>query len=79
MDVNNILRRAGYVDSSGAELPISQVGARAMFGGGVYTDQGVGDIASTVLVGRLTLGLIGVLILGAVAFYYWTTSIQGGG
>lgn len=78
-DLNAILRRSGYVDTSGAELPISQVRASAMLGGGVYTDSAAGDVGSTLLQGRITLGIIGALILGALAFYYYTSSIQGGG
>jgi hypothetical protein len=48
--------------------------------GGVYTSaaNAVGDPTS-ILSGRISLSIIGVAIVGAVAFYYFTRSIQGGG
>jgi hypothetical protein len=49
-------------------------------GGGVYVDN-VPDSMNTgsILQGRISLGLLGVMIVGAVAFYWYTRSIQGGG
>jgi hypothetical protein len=48
--------------------------------GGVYTSaaSAVGDPTS-ILSGRISLGIIAVAIVGAVGFYYFTRSIQGGG
>jgi hypothetical protein len=46
--------------------------------GGVYV-QAVEDDISSLVSGRITLGLMGALIIGSVGFYYYTRSIQGGG
>ena len=75
-DLNSILRRSALVDTSGSEPPrgIQMV---ANLGGGVYTQ--ASEDASSVLPGRISLGILGVFILGALAFYVWTNTIQGGG
>jgi hypothetical protein len=46
-------------------------------GGGVYAmdDEDSGDP----LIGRISLGILGAFVLGAVGFYVWTNGIQGGG
>ena len=65
------------VDTSGQEPP--QL-SPARLGGGLYIDTtSASGEADSILAGRISLGLIGVLILGSVAFYYFTRSIQGGG
>jgi hypothetical protein len=50
-------------------------------GGGVYTsaDGTASDDVTSILTGRISLGILGVAIIGAVGFYYFTRSIQGGG
>jgi hypothetical protein len=78
MQTNQIIRRfSSMVDTSGAEPPNL---SPARLGGGVYV-QAVDavDDANSLIQGRISLGLIGVLIVGSVGFYYYTRSIQGGG
>lgn len=67
---NPQLRRTGYVPigAAGADIP-------AAFGGGIVANASVGMDVGT---GQLSLGILGALILGAVGFYIWTRSIQGG-
>lgn len=80
-DLNSILRRSSMVDVSGAyQPPAIQASIQQAMGGGVYTDNapGGGD-PNAVLTGRISLGIIGALVVGAVAFYIWTHQIQGGG
>ena len=43
---------------------------------GVYTES---QDTGSILQGRISLGIMGAFILGAVGFYYYTRSIQGGG
>lgn len=77
-DINGVIRRfSGYVDTSGAEAPraIQMVPA---LGAGVYTNTDPVD-ESDPLVGRISLGILGAFVLGALAFYVWTNGIQGGG
>jgi len=74
--VNDILRRSGFIDTSGAEPPRA-IQMVPMLGGGVYTQDN--EDAGDVMVGRLSLGILGAFVLGAVAFYVWTNGIQGGG
>jgi hypothetical protein len=66
------------VDTSGHYPPV--ITAMSSLGGGVYVDN-VPDSMTTgsLLQGRISLGLLGVMIVGAVAFYWYTRSIQGGG
>jgi len=75
---NQIIRRSSsLLDTSGAEPPVL---SPARLGGGVYVDLTNGaDDPSSILQGRISLGIIGVLILGSLGFYYYTRSIQGGG
>jgi hypothetical protein len=73
--VQSILRRSGFVDTSGAEAPVMQ---SMRMGGGVYIDNAASDISSLTN-GRISLGIIAVLIVGSVGFYYFSRSIQGGG
>jgi hypothetical protein len=79
MQTNQVIRRfSALVDTSGQEPPVM---APMPFGrqtGGVYV-QAVEDDVTSVIQGRISLGLIAFLILGAVGFYYYTRSIQGGG
>ena len=76
--LNTIIRRnSSLVDTSGALPPVL---TSMRLEGGVYTSaaNAVGDPTS-ILSGRISLSIIGVAIVGAVAFYYFTRSIQGGG
>lgn len=76
--VNQLIRRtSSLVDTSG-QLPPVLTSMRLE--GGVYTSPGDNTSDPTsILSGRISLGLIGILIVGAVGFYYFTRSIQGGG
>jgi hypothetical protein len=48
--------------------------------GGVYTSAGTtSDDLNSILTGRISLGILGIAIVGALGFYYFTRSIQGGG
>jgi hypothetical protein len=78
MNVNSIIRRnSSLVDTSG-QLPPVLTSMRLE--GGVYTSAGnASDDMNSILSGRISLGIIGVAIVGAVGFYYFTRSIQGGG
>lgn len=86
--LDSILRRTSEVDTSGAYTPpaisatVQQVLGGGRGGGGVYVS-GTGDNSTQaqehVLTGRISLGFIGAMIVGAVAFYLWTHQIQGGG
>lgn len=80
-NINSVIRRySSMIDTSGAEPPRGAQMA-AIMGGGVYTN--VADTATTdgetILNGRLSLGILGAFVLGAVGFYVWTHNIQGGG
>jgi hypothetical protein len=76
--VNTIIRRvSSQVDTSG-QLPPVLTSMRLE--GGVYTSAGTtADDLNSVLSGRISLGIIGIAIVGALGFYYFTRSIQGGG
>ena len=79
MNVNSIIRRnSSLVDTSG-QLPPVLTSMRLE--GGVYTSaaDAVGSDANSILSGRISLSIIGMAIVGALAFYYFTRSIQGGG
>lgn len=80
---NQVIRRySGIVDTSGAEHPTQLPMSFGRQAGGVYVDaisNQASDQLNSVLQGRISLGLIGGLILGSVGFYYYTRSIQGGG
>ena len=79
--VNQIIRRvSSQVDTSG-QLPQVAPNLTSMrLGGGVYTSAGAtSDELNSIVSGRISLGIIGVAIVGALAFYYFTRSIQGGG
>ena len=67
---NSQLRRSGYVPigAGSADIP-------AAFGGGIAANASVGMNVGT---GQLSLGILGAMIVGAVAFYIWTRSVQGG-
>ena len=85
-NINDVLRRtSGYVDSSGKYPPPAiQTQAIMSLGGGLYpVGQTAGGDASSseenTLVGRISLGFIAAMVLGAVLFYFWTNEIQGGG
>ena len=78
-NVNSVIRRfSGMVDTSGAEPPrgIQMV---PMLGGGVYTQTDQTGNGGDVMFGRISLGILGAFVLGAVVFYVWTDGIQGGG
>lgn len=77
--LNTIIRRnSSLVDTSG-QLPPVLTSMRLE--GGVYTSaaNAGSDVGNSILSGRISLGIIGIAIVGAVAFYYFTRSIQGGG
>lgn len=77
-NVNSVIRRfSGMVDTSGAEPPrgIQMV---PMLGGGVYTQTDQTE-QNDISFGRVSLGILGAFVLGAVVFYVWTDGIQGGG
>jgi hypothetical protein len=68
------------VDTSGALPPV--VTMPLLGAGGVYVSSAVGnasDDINSLTQGRISLGIIGAAIVGALAFYYFTRSIQGGG
>ena len=73
-----IIRRASsLIDTSGAMPP--QLTSLRMESG-VYVNSGsTEDDLSSILQGRISLGIIGIGIVGAIAFYYITRDIQGGG
>jgi hypothetical protein len=77
-DINSILRRSSLVDTSGSYAPV--LTPLRMGTAGVYVNTG-NDASglSDVLQGRISLAIIGAAIVGAVGFYYFTRSIQGGG
>lgn len=85
--IDGILRRSVAVDTSGAFNPpaiqatIQQSLGGSRGGGGVYTDNNgsSADSADAIFSGRVSLGFIGVLVIGSLAFYLWTHEIQGGG
>ena len=80
-NINSVIRRiSGYIDTSGATPPRG-LNTAVMMGGGVYTqtDTAATSDADTILGGRISLGMLGIFILGAVAFYIYTKDIQGGG
>jgi hypothetical protein len=81
MQTNQIIRRfSAMVDTSGQEPPVSLPMSFGRQTGGVYTAvNDVVDETTSLIQGRISLGLIGVLIIGSVGFYYYTRSIQGGG
>jgi hypothetical protein len=76
--VNSILRRSSLVDTSGALPPVL---TSLRLESGVYVSSGnaTQDAGNDILQGRISLGLIAIAIVGAVGFYYFTRSIQGGG
>jgi len=78
-NVNSILRRSTQVDTSNS-LPPVLTSLRLESGVYVGPNSGSGDDdASSLVNGRVSLGIIAVAILGAMGFYYYTRSIQGGG
>lgn len=78
--VDSIIRRTALVDTSGAYPPPAvQATIQQAVGGGVYTDNTNNPDSEAVLSGRISLGLVGLLVVGAVGFYFWTKNIQGGG
>ena len=79
-DINSILRRSSLVDTSGSLPPV--LTPLRMGTAGVYVNTGTdtsSDGITSILQGRISLGIIGAAIVGAVGFYYFTRSIQGGG
>jgi len=77
--VNTIIRRqSSLIDTSGALPPVL---TSLRMESGVYVSAGNAsqDQLSSIMQGRISLGLMGVFIVGAVGFYYYTRSIQGGG
>jgi hypothetical protein len=77
-NINSVVRRfSSMVDTSGAEPPRG-IQVVPMLGGGVYTQTDQTDPTDNTF-GRISLGILGAFVLGAVAFYVWTDGIQGGG
>jgi hypothetical protein len=68
--MNSQLRRTGYTPIGGitADVP-------AAFGGGLA---GTASVSGNISTGQLSLGILGAMVVGAVAFYIWTRSVQGG-
>ena len=65
-DINSLLRRSVVVDTSGSEPPRG-IQMIAAMGGGVYTQaQDTADSEQQLLVGRISLGILAVFVLGAV-------------
>jgi hypothetical protein len=81
--INDVIRRTStLIDTSGHyPSPAIQTSTIMPMGGGVYpqNDGSGGGSEENVLVGRISLGMVAAFIVGAVAFYVWTNSIQGGG
>ena len=67
---NPQLRRSGYtpIGALTADVP-------AAFGGGIAANAGVSANVGT---GPLSLGILGAMVVGAIAFYVWTRGVQGG-
>ena len=67
---NSQLRRTGYTPIGGitADVP-------AAFGGGLA---GTASVSGNIGTGQLSLGILGAMVVGAVAFYIWSRSVQGG-
>lgn len=80
-DLNAILRRSTMLDTSGSyPAPAIQTSAIMAMGGGVFPQGGdTSNSEGNILVGRISLGIVAAFVLGAVGFYVWTNSIQGGG
>ena len=68
--MNSQLRRTGYVPVGGLSADVP-----AAFGGGLA---GTATVSGNVGTGQLSLGILGAMIVGAVGFYIWTRSVQGG-
>lgn len=78
-NLNDLIRRTStLIDTSGAEPPRG-IQMSAVMGGGVYPQVTGGMNEDNVMTGRVSLGIVGFMIVGALAFYLWTHSIQGGG
>lgn len=83
-NINDVIRRtSALVDTSGRyPAPAIQTQAIMAVGGGIYP---VGDGSSgsnteeNIFIGRISLGIIAAMVVGAVLFYIWTNEIQGGG
>jgi hypothetical protein len=82
-NINDLIRRTSVmVDTSGRyPAPAIQTSVIQAVGGGVYPQSSGadGDSSENILVGRISLGIIAAFVAGAVGFYVWTNSIQGGG
>lgn len=79
--IDSIIRRSAMVDTSGAYTPPAiQATIQQAMGGGVYAENASNTpSADNILTGRISLGIVAAMIVGAVAFYLWTHEIQGGG
>lgn len=81
-NINDVIRRTSTMVDTSGQLPTPSIQMSAIMatGGGVYPQNAGGeDSSGNVMTGRISLGFVGLLILGAVGFYWWTHSIQGGG
>jgi hypothetical protein len=75
---NQIIRRASSLVDTSGQLPPVLTSLRME--SGVYVSSGnTEDDLNSILQGRISLGIIGIGIVGALAFYYITRDIQGGG
>lgn len=80
-NINSVIRRfSGYVDTSGAEPPRG-VQMAPRIAGGVYTTYDNANEMSSEdpFTGRISLGILAAMVVGAMLFYLWTNGIQGGG
>lgn len=67
---NPQLRRSSYVPIGALTNDVP-----AAFGGGIAANAGVSADVGT---GPLSLSILGAMVVGAVVFYIWTRSVQGG-
>jgi hypothetical protein len=77
-DINSIIRRSVMIDTSGSQAPAG-IQSVPVQSAGVYTQltDSLGSV--DVVNGRISLGILGAFILGALVFYIWTHDVQGGG
>ena len=53
-------------------------GGAGVLGGAAFANSVTGEI-DDLMAGRITLGMVGLVVVGFVGFYIWTRSAQGGG
>ncbi len=72
------LRRVGYLGGGGGSIKV-EAPSSGVIGANVSSNFNVGKEAATSLEGRVSLGMLGGIVVGIVAFYAWTRGVQGGG